>query len=96
MKIVFFLDNQAIANVDVRSIEKGNPGIGGTEYMILMVASMLSERSNNLAIELLMTQEQLVPQQLKSKVVGSLTDAIKKAEADGCNFFVLKVYIKRN
>lgn len=61
--------------------------------MILMVASMLSERSNNLAIELLMTQEQLVPQQLKSKVVGSLTDAIKKAEADGCNFFVLKHHV---
>ena len=34
MKIAFYLSN-ANCNVDCSQIEKGNPGIGGTEYEII-------------------------------------------------------------
>lgn len=93
MKIAFFIDNCSIADVDVRFLEKGNPGIGGTEYLILLVASMLSSRSNGLEVKLLMTREQKVPQQIQSEVVGSLIDGIKKADADGCSLFILKHHV---
>lgn len=34
MKIVFYLPNAGCANVNCRDLESGNPGIGGTEYII--------------------------------------------------------------
>lgn len=34
MKIAFYLDNRNLSNVDCYNLENGNPGIGGTEYII--------------------------------------------------------------
>lgn len=34
MKIAFYLENKNLSNIDCSNIENGNPGIGGTEYII--------------------------------------------------------------
>lgn len=38
MRIAIFIDNEGIADVDCRNLERGNPGIGGTEYCVLLLA----------------------------------------------------------
>lgn len=43
MNIAFYLANASFANVDCKHIECGNPGIGGTEYMIQAVAYFLNK-----------------------------------------------------
>jgi hypothetical protein len=48
MKVAFYLENAEIAEVDLRDPEKGNPGIGGSEYMIVMIANELSKRYGKL------------------------------------------------
>ena len=40
MKIAIFIDNENILGVDCRNPEHGNPGIGGTEYCILLLAQV--------------------------------------------------------
>ena len=38
MRIAIFIDNEGIADVDCQNLEFGNPGIGGTEYCVLLLA----------------------------------------------------------
>ena len=42
MKIAFFLKNELIQGVDWRNIMQGNPGVGGSEYLIVLTSYMLT------------------------------------------------------
>lgn len=47
MKSAFYLNNRNLSDdIDYLCIEKGNPGIGGTQYMILSVVTELSKQDN--------------------------------------------------
>lgn len=48
MKIVLFINNYSMENVDISSLLDGNPGIGGTQYeMFLLAKLMLDKQENN-------------------------------------------------
>ncbi|MEM7579944.1 MAG: hypothetical protein AAF316_08830 [Cyanobacteria bacterium P01_A01_bin.80] len=38
IKVGFYLQNQRYPNIDLRFPEKGNPGIGGTEFTTIATA----------------------------------------------------------
>lgn len=44
MKIAFYLPNAGVNDVPYRDLEKGNPGLGGTEYIILVTALLVSRQ----------------------------------------------------
>lgn len=44
MKIAFYLPNIAIASTDFAEVDKGNPGVGGSEYSVVLIASNLNKR----------------------------------------------------
>ena len=46
MKVAFFLKNELIPGIDWREITKGNPGCGGSEYIIVLTAYVLTIRKN--------------------------------------------------
>lgn len=46
MKIAFYLDNKNIRNIDMTMPEQGNPGIGGTEYIIHAITYYLTKEKN--------------------------------------------------
>ncbi len=89
-RIGFYLDNRSISDIDVSDLKKGNPGIGGTEYLILLIASMLSERQNGLEIKLYVLKQQSIPVSLSYEIVDSLPAAIHRAESDNIDYFILK------
>lgn len=43
MKIAFYLPNKGLKNIDCRDLERGNPGIGGTEYIIQATAHYIQK-----------------------------------------------------
>lgn len=45
-KIAFYIDNKHIDKINLEHPEKGNPGVGGTEYMIHAISYYLSTESN--------------------------------------------------
>lgn len=53
MKILFYLPNANYKDIDYSRLEEGNPGLGGTEYVILITALLLSRKiiSQNLEKE---------------------------------------------
>lgn len=64
MRIAFYLRNNGIQHVDCSNLEFGNPGIGGTHFVMLQVASMLS-RNTEYDVYLFVEAMQELPQGLK-------------------------------
>ena len=88
--IAFYIDNSNISDIDVSNVESGNPGIGGTEFLIFLISFLLSRRNNDLNIILYLRKSQVIPRSIKYVVVDSLDSAIKDAEAKDVDFFVVK------
>lgn len=44
MKIVFYLANAAYKDIDYSRLEDGNPGLGGTEYVIIITALLITRK----------------------------------------------------
>ena len=49
-KIAFYHPNAHFSTVDCTQLEKGNPGIGGSEYVMLCVADKLAKNSDKLDV----------------------------------------------
>lgn len=88
MKIAFFVPNANISKVDFTSIEKGNPGVGGSEYSAILIASALSKKGS-LDVTLLCEKPSLFPECLKWKVCGSLVGAIKTVKKFDIDYLVV-------
>ena len=88
--VAFYLDNEHIASVDCSDILSGNPGIGGTEYMIITVSHLLATRQNGLNIKTFTLRQATFPREYAYEVVKDFTSAVKKAAEEGFEYFVFK------
>lgn len=91
MKIAFFIDNNPISSVDLSRISEGNPGIGGTEFIIVALSYFLSQQKHsNIQITLYANGPlDKLPAGLYAKQVQSFDDAIKSALYDGNDILVI-------
>lgn len=89
-KIGFFLNNTELGYLDFSNIEYGNPGIGGSEYMIVLMAHLLNKRQNNIYSIILATHDSTFPKGLDVKKVKNLHDAINIAEKEKLDYLTFK------
>ena len=91
IKVGFYLQNKGYTNVDLRFPEKGNPGIGGTQFTTIATAYYLNQYySEQLDILLLANVTDLLPPGLKVCYVANDIDAAIKSEEEGCDIFIFK------
>ncbi|MEE0363040.1 MAG: glycosyltransferase [Prevotella sp.] len=76
MKIAFYLPNSSISKVDFSNVDKGNPGIGGSEYSVILIASNLCKRHIH-EIIVYCDKESIFPVSLKWQVCKDFIGAIK-------------------
>lgn len=78
MKVAIYLPN-AFCDIDCTNIKAGNPGIGGTEYMIITLSYYLScEYRGDHQIYLLAQQIKGLPKQINIFHVANVNEAIHK------------------
>ena len=75
MKIAFFVPNANVSNIDFTTVEEGNPGVGGSEYSAILVASSLCKRGYDNVI-VLCEKESRFPKSLKWEACGGLVQSI--------------------
>ncbi len=90
MKVAFYLENRAFRDLDCQNILYCNPGIGGTQYMILVIAYMLSLRKNNIEISLYTETDGLFPADLPYVVTGDFLNTTIKTTQDNIDFLVFR------
>lgn len=88
--VCFFLDNTCISSVDASHIADGNPGMGGTEYLILLMSYLLSTRDNNIQVHLYTTRAQKLPSEINYRVVEDIDHAISLAQQNETEYFIAK------
>lgn len=76
MKVAFYVPNGGICNVDFSCIDDGNPGVGGSEYSAILIASNLCKKGHIDAM-VLCDRPSNFPDTLKWNVCHSLVGAIK-------------------
>lgn len=80
MKIAFYITNENIKDVDCTNFERGNPGIGGSEYAMFALIKYLSEnKSKQNDYFLLVNTRNKIPLELVSYEVRGLKEAVKKS-----------------
>lgn len=88
MKVAFFVPNTNISKVDFTSIEKGNPGVGGSEYSAILIATALAKRGN-VDVVLLCEKPSAFPNSLNWKVCGGLVGAVNTVEKLDIDYLVV-------
>ncbi|MCL1937871.1 MAG: glycosyltransferase family 4 protein [Candidatus Azobacteroides sp.] len=79
MRIAFYLRNANISTIDCRNILDGNPGIGGSEYAIISVATLLSQRNKGFDIVLYAQDKGLLPDNLHIELADNIDLSVQKA-----------------
>ena len=89
-KVAFYFDNSRISQVDCRDIESGNPGIGGTEYLFLLISTLLTKSDNDIDIAVFNTSKGCVPECLEVQIFNSINDAYVYADSNDYDYFVFR------
>ncbi|MEM9808497.1 MAG: glycosyltransferase family 4 protein [Cyanobacteria bacterium P01_D01_bin.56] len=91
MKIGLYVENRGYPDVDLRFPQKGNPGIGGTQFTTISLAYYLQEYySDQIDIVLIVNKQGLFPDGLDVCCARDDVDALLKSEEKGCDIFVFK------
>lgn len=89
-RIAFYLENKSFSEVDCSNILQGNPGIGGTQYMIIVVSYLLFLRNNGLGVKTYSNSQGIFPTDYDYSVVSNFNEAVDKAYEEGCDCLIFR------
>ena len=92
--VAFYLKNGALPNLDASKPEEGNPGIGGRQYMNIMIAHSLSV-NEGCSSQVVVYSELPVklPPKVRSEAVGDILSALRRASEERVDYFITDVSI---
>lgn len=90
MRVFFYFDNLRKKNIDFSIPEKGNPGIGGTEFMIWMISYYLNLYFNDIEVSILAPVIDKLPSNIKCIKCDSIYNAVELANNMNSDVLVLR------
>lgn len=96
MKVCFYFDNRRKSNIDFSNPSNGNPGIGGTEYMIWTVSYYLNNMYDDIEVVMLAPIIGNLPKSIKSIKCCDEYEAVEIAKKINIDILVLRgAYYKK-
>ena len=93
MRIGFYINNSQFLQADCRNVIEGNPGIGGTWHLFLIVASQLALRENGIDVILFVQKDTgLLPDGPTIVEVKDNIEAIEYADRSEVDYMVLNLF----
>lgn len=90
-KIAFFVDNSRINKIDLSDPMKGNPGIGATQFLIVLIASELQKKfEDKIEVVLFCSKDGIFPENLKTFVVNNEVEAIDACEKHSIELIIMR------
>ncbi len=88
MKVAFYLPNALFPETDCTRVVESNPGIGGTQYLIILIATELAKRNNGIDVVIYAQCKGILPQDAEIRLAATEEDAILDADKLGIDIFV--------
>lgn len=89
MKIAIYFDDTGVKNLDLRYPDKGNPGIGGTEYCYLMLAKHLSIYDQEIETTIYHYNESnILPESVNNVIIKNKKDCIAKSSESEIDYLL--------
>jgi glycosyltransferase involved in cell wall biosynthesis len=86
-RVAFFLDTRRIRSADLRDVDAGNPGVGGTEYMFFLVAAHLARTHQ---VSMYVTAAGHHPPAIRSVVIQDMREAVAAMQSAGEQIVILR------
>jgi len=90
VKVAFYLENRFTSHIDLRQVRCGNPGVGGSEYMIALMAQLLATRDNGIDVTLYAQVEGEFPEGVDTVLVENLKACIAHCCAQKIEYLFFK------
>jgi glycosyltransferase involved in cell wall biosynthesis len=90
MRIAIYIDNSQLEDVNFSDPEAGNPGCGGTEFLLAVLPYYLRKYSKTLKVNIFARKCGRFPQGVKVFVVESVINAVERAREERCDIFVYR------
>lgn len=89
MHIGIYINNENISSVDCKNLLVGNPGIGGTEYCVLLLAQAYKMYYSNNKVTLFVAKQGILPEVDNYVVVNGIDDLPAKAQKEDVDVLVV-------
>lgn len=90
MTVGFYINNSQFPDLNCIGIEKGNPGIGGTWYVFMLVSQQLADRNNGIDVLIyLQVENKTITKSAKVRIVSGAWEAIASADNEQIDYLVL-------
>ena len=89
MHIGIYINNENISSVDCKNLLAGNPGIGGTEYCVLLLAQAYKMYYSNNKVTLFVAKQGILPEVDNYVVVNGIDDLPAKAQKEDVDVLVV-------
>ncbi len=86
-RIAFFLDTRRIRSANLRDVDAGNPGVGGTEYMFFLVAAHLARTHQ---VSMYVTAAGHHPPGIRSIVVRDMRESAVAMQSAGEDIVIIR------
>ncbi|MFI3214118.1 MAG: glycosyltransferase family 4 protein [Eubacteriales bacterium] len=90
MKVGFYIENKSHQGIDYSMPEKGNPGIGGTQFMFWTVAWYLKKIYVDLEVYILAPLIETMPDSLYSISCNNSVEAVRVASSKNIDILILR------
>ena len=91
MKIGFILKDIGLSQIDMRHPEEGNPGIGGSEFLFLLLMKYLGEYKDKFEIFCYHFEQNLLTEGICAREVNDLSEVLKAANEDHIDYLVYQL-----
>lgn len=92
MKIGIYVNNAEIPVVDCSELSTGNPGIGGTQYTMLLLAETYGKRFPEDEVVTYLDKDMTLAGWARKRIVRSLVDLAEQAVADRVDILVISTF----
>ena len=91
VKIGFYLRNQSVSDVDLSQPEKGNPGVGGTQFNFVTLPHYLQKHNpTDVTSCIYANAPDYLPESVAHEAAADAMEAAHRAKEDGCNALVYR------
>ena len=88
MKIGLLFDDKGFINIDLRYPERGNPGVGGTQFCFLMLSRYLNKNYPDVEVTYYHYNNNIFSNNIRSIIVDNLEMVVKNAKQDGIDILI--------